>query len=152
MTTTSLLFRQDPAFRVLPRGVITSLFVGLLFRIEPDLADGLSTLNADDLPGGFGPMYLAVVVLVLTFVLSANAWTRASRISISLPLSTRTTWLVRTASLIAVAVATILSMALVLGLSLEPHDHLPQPGDRTRSTSCDSDCCAPRPLVPTPPR
>lgn len=120
MKTIGLLVHQDPALRVLPRGIITSLFVGLFFRIEPDLAHGLATLNADDLPGGFGPMYLAVMFLVLTLVLSANAWTRASRVSVGLPLATRTTWLIRTASLIAVAIATILSMTLVLGVSLLP--------------------------------
>lgn len=121
MKTLGLLVRQDPALRVLPRGVITSLFVGLLFRVEPDLAHGLAALNADDLPGGFGLMYLAVIGLVLTFVLTGNVWTRASRISASLPLPTRLTWSVRTASLFAVISGTVLTMALVLGLSFGPH-------------------------------
>jgi len=115
-----LLLRQDPAFRVLPRAVITALGLGLLFRIEPDLAHGLATLNADDLPGGFGPMYLVMMGVVLIFVLSANAWTRASRVSVSLPLPTRLTWLIRTASLAAVVVGANLATVLVLGLSVGP--------------------------------
>jgi hypothetical protein len=118
--TVGLLLRQDPAFRVLPRAFITASGIGLLFRIEPDLAHGLATLNGDDLPGGFAPMYLNVLLLIVTFVLSANGWTRASRLSVSLPLPTRLTWLVRTASLFAVILGTTLAMALVLGVSVGP--------------------------------
>jgi hypothetical protein len=121
VSTVCLLLRQDPAFRVLPRAVITALGLGLLFRIEPDLAHGLATLNADNLPGGFGPMYLVMMGLVVTFVLSANAWTRASRMSVSLPLPTRLTWSVRTASLAAVVVGANLATVLVLGLSVGPN-------------------------------
>ena len=121
MSTVGLLLRQDPAFRVLPRAVITALGLGLLFRIEPDLAHGLATLTADDLPGGFGLMYLVMMGLVVTFVLSANAWTRASRVSVSLPIPTRLTWLVRTASLAAVVVGANLATVLVLGLSIGPN-------------------------------
>lgn len=66
-------------------------------------------------------MYLVMVGLVVTFVFSANAWTRASRVSVSLPIPTRLAWLIRTASLAAVVVGANLATVLVLGLSLGPN-------------------------------
>lgn len=117
MSTATLLIRQDPGFRVLPRGIVTALCVGLLFRAAPTLGRSLAGLNYDDLPGGFAPMYLVGMMLVLTFVFASNSWTRASRFSVGLPVSTRRAWLIRTAILVAVAVATVVPMALMFGVS-----------------------------------
>ena len=78
MSATLDLFRQDPARGALVRAVLTSLAIGILFRLVPEISDGLAALDARDLPGGFPYMYLVLTGLVITFVLGGNSWTRSS--------------------------------------------------------------------------
>ena len=151
MSNVLLLFRAGPRPEGPAAGRHHVAVPRPVFRIEPDLAHGLATLDANQLPGGFGPMYLVTIFLVLTFLFSANTWTRASRVSVALPVATRTTWLVRTASLISVAVATVFSMALALGLSLRPTTISLNPVIALAALRATA-TAALRPLVPTPPR
>jgi len=88
-------------------------------RLVPEISENIARLAVDDLPGGFVPMYLLFTALAATFLLSANAWTRSSRLSLGLPLPTRQVWAVRTGSLAAVASMSIVTLAAVMGLSLD---------------------------------
>ena len=119
MSATLTLFRQDPSRGGLLRAIGSSLAVGLLMRVLPDLGEDIAELAADDLPGGFAPMYLVLTVLVVTLVLGANAWTRSSRLALGLPLSTRHVWTVRTASLIGVGLVSVSALAATMGLSVD---------------------------------
>ena len=119
MSSTLCLIRQDPARSGLLRAVAISLAIGLLMRVVPDLGEEFTRLSADNLPGGFAPMYLVFTALVATFVLGANAWTRSSRLALGLPLSTRRVWAVRIGSLAAVALLSIGALAAVTGLSFD---------------------------------
>ena len=119
MSSTLCLIRQDPARGVLLRAIITCLAAGLLMRMMPDLGEHIAELAADDLPGGFAPMYLFFTALVATFVLGSNASTRSSRLALGLPLSTRRVWTVRTASLIGVDLVSISVLVAAMGLSVD---------------------------------
>ena len=119
MSSTLTLFRQDPARGGLLRAIGSSLVVGLLMRVPTVLGKDISELAADDLPGGFAPMYLVSTAFVVTLVLGANAWTRSSRLALGLPLSTRRVWTVRTASLIGVGLVSVSALAVTMGLSVD---------------------------------
>jgi len=119
MNSTLCLFRQDPARGGLVRAFGSSLAAGLLMRLVPEISEDIARLAVDDLPGGFVPMYLLFTALAATFLLSANAWTRSSRLALGLPLPTRQVWAVRTGSLAAVASLSIVTLAAVMGLSLD---------------------------------
>jgi hypothetical protein len=111
------LVRQDPARIGLIRAVLTCLGVGILMRVVPDLGEEFTSLTADNLPGGFPYMYLVFTGLVASFVLSANAWTRSSRLAVGLPIPSRTAWAVRTGWLVVVALASLAVLALTTGAS-----------------------------------
>jgi len=119
MSATLTLFRQDPARGGLLRAIGSSLVVGLLMRVPTVLGKHIAELADDDLPGGFAPMYLVLTVFVVTLVLSANAWTRSSRLALGLPLSTRHVWVVRTASLVGVGLVSVWALAATMGLSVD---------------------------------
>ncbi len=120
MSSTLCLFRQDPARGGLLRAIVSSLAVGLLMRIAPGLAEEISDLRVDDLPGGFAPMYILLTALVTTFVLGANAWTRSSRLALGLPFTTRQVWTVRIVSLLGVALISVAALTVTMGLSIDP--------------------------------
>ncbi|MCW8983730.1 MAG: hypothetical protein OQK55_00180, partial [Thermoanaerobaculales bacterium] len=115
------LFRQDPARAALVRAVLTSLAVGFLFRLVPDISAGLAVLDVENLPGGFAYMYLVLTGLAVTFVLSGNSWTRSSRLALGLPISARTVWTVRMASLISIAVLSTAALAIATGITVDLH-------------------------------
>ena len=119
MTVTLSLLRQDPARAALVRAVLTSLAVGLLFRLVPDISRGLTALDAEHLPGGLVPMYLVLTGLVITFVLSGNSWTRSSRLALGLPISARTAWTVRMVSLISIALLSTAALAIATGITVD---------------------------------
>jgi hypothetical protein len=119
MNVTLCLFRQDPARGGLVRAIGSSLAAGFLMRLVPEISENIARLAVDDLPGGFVPIYLLFTALAATFLLSANAWTRSSRLALGLPLPTRHVWAVRTGSLAAVASMSIVTLAAVMGLSLD---------------------------------
>jgi hypothetical protein len=119
MNATLSLFRQDPARAALVRAVLTSLAVGFLFRMVPEISDRLATLDAANLPGGFAPMYLVLSGLIVTFVLSGNSWTRSSRLTLGLPINARAAWSVRMASLIAIALLSTAAIAIATGLTAD---------------------------------
>jgi hypothetical protein len=123
MKSTVCLILQDPARGGLLRAVGSCLAAALLLRIAPDITHSLSHLSADELPGGFAPMYLMFAALVAIFVLAGNAWTRSSRLALALPLPTLQVWLVRTGSLIAIALLSIATLAVALGLSFDLEAH-----------------------------
>lgn len=125
MSATLSLIRQDPARGGIARALVSSLAAGGMLRIAPDLGDRFAALRLDDLPGGFAPLYLLLTAMVATFVLGANAWTRSSRLALSLPLTTRRVWAVRTGCLVAVAVLSVGVLAATLGLSLDPETGRP---------------------------
>jgi hypothetical protein len=113
------LFRQDPARAALVRAVLSSLAVGFLFRLFPDISEALGTLDARNLPGGFTPMYLVLTGLIVTFVLGGNSWTRSSRLALGLPITARTVWTVRMTSLIAIALLSTASIAIAAGVTID---------------------------------
>jgi hypothetical protein len=119
MKSTVCLILQDPARGGLPRAVGSCLAAALLLRMVPDITQSVSQLSADELPGGFAPMYLMFTALIAIFVLAGNVWTRSSRLALALPLPTHQVWAVRTGSLIAVALISIATLAVVLGLSFD---------------------------------
>ncbi|MCG6947499.1 MAG: hypothetical protein LJE93_01095 [Acidobacteria bacterium] len=120
MSSTADLFRQDPARGALVRAVLTSLAVGVLLRLVPDVSRGITALDARDLPGGFPYMYLVLTGLVVSFVLSGNSWTRSSRLTLGLPVPARTAWTVRITSLIIIALASVAALAITTGIMTEP--------------------------------
>ena len=120
MNPTLCLIRQDPAFAGVFRAVISCLAVGMFMRFAPELGEAIDTLAHDDLPDGFVPIYLLFTAMVAYFVLNSNAWTRSSRLALSLPLPSRQVWAVRTGSLTAVALLSIAALAAVMGLSFDP--------------------------------
>jgi hypothetical protein len=119
MNVTLSLLRQDPARAALVRAVLTSLAVGFLFRLVPDISRGLAALDAEKLPGGFVYLYLVLTGLVVTFVLSGNSWTRSSRLTLGLPVRARTVWAVRMSSLIAIALLSTASLAIATGITVD---------------------------------
>jgi len=119
MSSTLHLVRQDPARGALVRAVGSCLAAGLLMRLVPEISGDIARLTAEDLPGGFVPMYLLFTALIATFVLGANAWTRSSRLALGLPLPTRQVWTVRIGSLMVVALLSVATLAAALGLSLD---------------------------------
>jgi hypothetical protein len=120
MSSTADLFRQDPARGALVRAILTSLAVGVLLRLVPDVSRGITALDARDLPGGFPYMYLVLTGLVVSFVLSGNSWTRSSRLTLGLPVPARTAWTVRITSLIIIALASVAALAITTGIMTEP--------------------------------
>ena len=123
MRATLYLIRQDPARGGLARAIGSCLAAGLLLRMVPAISEDITGLSADALPGGFVPMYVLFTGLVATSLLSANAWTRSSRMALGLPLPTRQVWAVRTGSLVAVALLSIVTLAAVMGLSFDLETH-----------------------------
>lgn len=119
MSSTLCLIRQDPARNGLLRAILTSLAVGLLMRVVPDLGEEFTSLTADNLPGGFPYMYLVFTGLVATFVLGANAWTRSSRLALGLPVPARQAWAIRTGWLTAVALLSVATLTATLGISFD---------------------------------
>ena len=119
MNSTLCLFRQDPARGGLLRAIVLCLAVGLLMRIAPGLAEEIVNLKVDDLPGGFAPMYLLLTALVVTLLLSANTWTRSSRLAHGLPFTARHVWTVRTVSLIGVGLVSVSALTFTMGLSID---------------------------------
>jgi hypothetical protein len=101
------------------RAVLTSLAVGFLFRLVPDISSALAVLDVEKLPSGFAYMYLVLTGLIVTFVLSGNSWTRSSRLALGLPISARTVWTVRMASLISIAVLSTVVLAIATGITLD---------------------------------
>jgi len=119
MTATLSLLRQDPARGALVRAVLTSLAVGFLFRLVPDISEELAALDAENLPGGFVYLYLVLTGLIVTFVLSGNSWTRSSRLALGLPVRARAVWAVRMTSLVAIALLSTAALALATGISID---------------------------------
>lgn len=120
MSATSCLIRQDPARGGFVRAIVSCIAAGGMLRIAPDLGEQISRLDIHALPGGFVPFYLLLTGMVATFILGANAWTRSSRLALSLPLSTRHVWAVRTGSLAAVAVLSVATLTFIMGISFDP--------------------------------
>jgi hypothetical protein len=119
MTATLSLLRQDPARGALVRAVLTSLAVGFLFRLVPDISEGLAALDAENLPGGFVYLYLVLTGLIVTFVLSGNSWTRSSRLALGLPVRARAVWAARMTSLVAIALLSTAALALATGITID---------------------------------
>jgi len=119
MNTTLCLLRQDPARAAMVRAVLTSLAVGFLFRLVPDISEGIVALDAENLPGGFVYMYLVLTGLIVTFVLSGNSWTRSSRLALGLPVGARRVWAVRMASLIVIALLSTAALAVATGMTVD---------------------------------
>jgi hypothetical protein len=115
------LFRQDPARAALVRAILTSLAVGFLFRLVPDISAGLADLDGERLPNGFAYMYIVLTGLIVTFVLSGNSWTRSSRLALGLPIGARTVWSVRIASLISIALLSTVALAIATGITVDLH-------------------------------
>ena len=113
------LFRQDPARSALPRAILSSLAVGFLFRLVPDISSALTVLDAGNLPTGFASMYAVATGLIVTMVLGGNSWTRSSRLALGLPISARSVWMVRMASLILIALLSTAALALATGITVD---------------------------------
>jgi len=119
MNATLSLLRQDPARAALVRAVLTSLSVGFLFRLVPDISKGFAALDGEELPGGFVYLYLVLTGLIVTFVLSGNSWTRSSRLALGLPIRARTAWAARMTSLIAIALLSAAALAAATGITVD---------------------------------
>ena len=78
-------------------------------------------LDVENLPGGFAYLYLVLTGLAVTFVLSGNSWTRSSRLALGLPISARTVWTVRMASLISIALLSTAALAVATGITVDLH-------------------------------
>jgi hypothetical protein len=101
------------------RAVVTCLAVGMIMRLAPGFGAEIPRLASDNLPGGFTPFYLLFTGMAAVFVLSSNAWTRSSRLTLALPLASRQVWTVRAVSLMAVALLSIAALAAVMGFSFD---------------------------------
>ncbi|RLE32118.1 MAG: hypothetical protein DRJ61_10280 [Acidobacteria bacterium] len=117
MTVLFHLFRQDPAFRAIPKILPASLAVGLMFRATPTMRATLANQPLTEAPGGFSLLFLMLLACLIVWTITGNSWTRSSRMGLALPLSPRQLWGVRFSSLV------LLSWVPIIGLviPLAPH-------------------------------